>query len=166
MLSSKIHFFVIYLPQCRPTSLPVWHIFVVQLLSHVWLFVTHGLQHTRLPVLHHLPELAQTCGYWISDAIQPSHPLSSFSPLAFNLTASYTNKKFLPSSSLNCRNVPEEWECPHSKGRSPSLMCGNDGGVVFSSVPGEIFFLKVNLDFMEQHSALVNIFTISYSALL
>ena len=27
------------------------------------------------PVLHHLPELAQTFVHWVSDAIQPSHPL-------------------------------------------------------------------------------------------
>ena len=29
------------------------------------------------PVLHHLPELAHTQFHWISEAIQPSHPLSS-----------------------------------------------------------------------------------------
>ena len=33
------------------------------------------------PVLHYLPELAQTHVYWIGDAIQPSHPLPSPSPL-------------------------------------------------------------------------------------
>ena len=38
-----------------------------------------------LPVLHHLLELAQTHVHWVSDAIQPSHPLSSPSP-AFNLS--------------------------------------------------------------------------------
>ena len=37
------------------------------------------------PVLHHLPELAQYV-YWVSDAIQPSHPLSSPSP-AFYLSS-------------------------------------------------------------------------------
>ena len=36
-------------------------------------------------VLHHLPELAQTHIHWISDAIQPSHPLISSSLPAFNL---------------------------------------------------------------------------------
>ena len=35
------------------------------------------------PVLHHLPELAQTHVHWVGDAIQPSHPLSSPSPPAF-----------------------------------------------------------------------------------
>ena len=34
------------------------------------------------PVLHHLPEFAQTHVHWISDAIQPSYPLSPPSPLA------------------------------------------------------------------------------------
>jgi len=37
------------------------------------------------PVHHQLPELAQTHVHWVSDAIQPSHPLSSPSP-AFNLS--------------------------------------------------------------------------------
>ena len=37
------------------------------------------------PVLHHLPEFDQTHVYWVSDAIQPSHPLSPRSPLALNL---------------------------------------------------------------------------------
>ena len=37
-----------------------------------------------LPVHHHLPELAQTHVHWVSDAIQPSHPLSSPSPPAPN----------------------------------------------------------------------------------
>ena len=37
------------------------------------------------PVLHHLPELSQTHVHWSSDAIQPSRPLLSPSPPAFNL---------------------------------------------------------------------------------
>ena len=38
-----------------------------------------------VPVHHHLLEFAQTHVHWVSDAIQPSHPLSSPSPPAFNL---------------------------------------------------------------------------------
>ena len=37
------------------------------------------------PVIHHLPELAQTQVHQVGDAIQPSHPLSSTFP-AFNLS--------------------------------------------------------------------------------
>ena len=38
------------------------------------------------PVLHHLLELIQTQVHWVSDAILPTHPLSSPSPPAFNLS--------------------------------------------------------------------------------
>ena len=37
-----------------------------------------------LPVHHQLPELTQTHVHWVSDAIQPSHPLLSPSLPAFN----------------------------------------------------------------------------------
>ena len=39
-----------------------------------------------LPVHHQLPEFAQTHIHWVSDAIQRSHPLSSPSPPALNLS--------------------------------------------------------------------------------
>ena len=39
-----------------------------------------------LPVHHQLPEFTQTHVLWVSDAIQPSRPLSSPSPPAFNLS--------------------------------------------------------------------------------
>ena len=38
------------------------------------------------PVLHYLPEFVQTHVHQVGDAIQPSHPLSSPSPFAFNLS--------------------------------------------------------------------------------
>ena len=39
-----------------------------------------------LPVHHQLWEFTQTHVHWVGDAIQPSHPLSSPSPPAFNLS--------------------------------------------------------------------------------
>ena len=39
-----------------------------------------------LPVHHQLPEFTQTHAHWVGDAIQPSHPLSSPSPPAPNLS--------------------------------------------------------------------------------
>ena len=39
-----------------------------------------------LPVHHQLPEFTQTLVHRVGDAIQPSHPLSSPSPPAFNLS--------------------------------------------------------------------------------
>ena len=39
-----------------------------------------------LPVRHQLPGFTQTHVHWVRDAIQPSHPPSFPSPLAFNLS--------------------------------------------------------------------------------
>ena len=38
------------------------------------------------PVHHQFPEFTQINVHWVSDAMQPSHPLSSPSPPAFNLS--------------------------------------------------------------------------------
>ena len=46
----------------------------------------HGLQHTRPPCLSPHPEFTQTHVHWVGDAIQPSHPLSSLSSPALNLS--------------------------------------------------------------------------------
>ena len=56
----------------------------VQLLSHVRLFVTPWTAACQASH-HQLPEFTQTHVHWVSNAIQPSHPLSSPSP-AFNLS--------------------------------------------------------------------------------
>ena len=48
----------------------------VQSLSHVRLFATPWIA-ACLPVRHQLPEFTQTHVHRVSDAIQPSHPLSS-----------------------------------------------------------------------------------------
>ena len=55
----------------------------VQLLSCVWLFATPWIA-ACLPVHHQLLESTQTHVHRVSDAIQPSHPLSSPSPPAPN----------------------------------------------------------------------------------
>ena len=49
------------------------------------------------PVLPHLLERAQTQVHWVGDAIQPSHPLSSTSPPAFNLFQSFLMSQPFPS---------------------------------------------------------------------
>ena len=56
----------------------------------------HGLQHTML--IHCLQEFAQIHVHWVSDAIQPSHPLPSPSPLAFNLSQHQGLFKWVGSS--------------------------------------------------------------------
>ena len=51
-----------------------------------------------LPVHYQLPEFTQTHVHWVSDAIQPSHPLSSPSPPAFNLSQHQSLFKQVSSS--------------------------------------------------------------------
>ena len=50
----------------------------------LWLFMVGSTP--GFPVHHQLLEFAQTNVQWVGDAIQPSHPLSSTSPPAFNLS--------------------------------------------------------------------------------
>ena len=60
----------------------------VQSLSRVRLFETPWISARQaamsIPVHHQLPEFTQTSVHQVSDAIQPSHPLSSPSPPALN----------------------------------------------------------------------------------
>ena len=58
-----------------------------------------------LPVHHQLPEFTQTHVHWVSDAIQPSHPLSSPSPPGFNLSRI---RVFFSESVLHIR-WPKYW---------------------------------------------------------
>ena len=51
-----------------------------------------------LPVHHQLPEFTQTHVHWVSDAIQPSHPLLSPSPPALNLSQHHCLFKWVSSS--------------------------------------------------------------------
>ena len=50
-----------------------------------------------LPVHHQLPESTQTHVHWVGDAIQPSHPLSSSSPPALNLSQHQSLCKWVSS---------------------------------------------------------------------
>ena len=90
---------------CSPRQPPYFH--VLKLLSPIWLYlemeskwviklvyccsVTKSyptpcdpIDCSSIPVLHYLPEFAQMHVRWVSDAIEPSHPLPPSSPLAFN----------------------------------------------------------------------------------
>ena len=51
-----------------------------------------------LPVHHHLPDSTQTHVHWVGDAIQASHPLSSPSPPALNLSQHQGLFKWVSSS--------------------------------------------------------------------
>ena len=51
-----------------------------------------------LPVHHQLPEFTQTHVHWVGDAIQPSHPLLSPSPLPFNVSQHQSLFQWVSSS--------------------------------------------------------------------
>jgi len=65
------------------------------------------------PVLHHLPELAQTHVHWVCNAIQPSHPLVPFSSCLQSFPASGS----FPMMTLQIR-WPKYWSFSFSM--SPS----------------------------------------------
>ena len=62
----------------------------VQSLSSIRLFATLWTAARQASLSIQLPKLAQTHVHWVRDAIQPSHPLSSPSPPAFNLSQHQT----------------------------------------------------------------------------
>ena len=68
----------------KSTALLRW--VVVQLLSPVQLCNPMDCSMPDFPVFHYLLEFAQAHAHWVSDAIQPSHPLSSPSPPALSLS--------------------------------------------------------------------------------
>ena len=80
------------LSSLHPSSLPSLgqpsssHIIQFSSVSRVWFFAIPWTAARQASVHHQLPELAQTHVHWVSDAIQPSHSLSSPSPPAFNLS--------------------------------------------------------------------------------
>ena len=57
------------------------------------------------PVLHYFPELAQTHVHWAGAAIQPSHPLSSPSPLP----SLFPSIKVFSTESALCIRRPKYW---------------------------------------------------------
>ena len=88
-----------------PNIIP-WNIFssiltLLRVFNHEWIFRSHQIRSVTqscqtlchpmnsstpgLPVHHQLPEFTETHVHRVSDAIQPSHPLSSPSPPAPNL---------------------------------------------------------------------------------
>ena len=73
---------IIYLPELKPTN-DFLLLFSQSVLSDSYRV---DCSTPGFPVLHHLPELAQTHVHWVSDAIQPSHSLSSLSTPAFDLS--------------------------------------------------------------------------------
>ena len=93
------------------------------------------------PVLQYLPKFAQTHVHWVSDAIQPSPPLSSPSNPAFNLSQ---HQVFSNESALHIR-WPKYWS--FSFNISPS-----------KKIPRLIFFRLDWLDLLTVQGTLKSLF--------
>ena len=80
----------------------------------------HGLQHARLPCPSPTPEVySNSC--LISDAIQPSHPLSSPSPPAFNLSQHQGGFQWVSSSHQAAKGLEFQLQLSPSNGH-PGLI--------------------------------------------
>ena len=65
----------------------------------------HGLQHTKPPCPSPTSEFTQTHVHWVSDAIQPPHPL--LSPLL--LPSIFSNIRVFTNESVLCIRWPRYW---------------------------------------------------------
>ena len=81
----------------------------------------HESQHTRLPVHHQLPEFTQTHVHRVSDAIQPSHPLSSPSPPAPNPSQHQSLFQWVNSAHEVAKVLKFQLQC-HSLQKIPGLI--------------------------------------------
>ena len=89
MLKNKLLFFAIFFPKHLIEQWKRWTQILISCCSVVQSYPTLGdpmdCSTPGFPVLHHLPEFAQTHIHQIGDAIQPSHPLLPPSPPALSL---------------------------------------------------------------------------------
>ena len=86
-------------------------------------------------VHHRLLELTQTQVHWVDNAIQPSHPLSSLSPLTFNLSQHQGLFKWVSSSHQVAKVL--EFQLQHQSFQSilrtdffwDGQVCSNNGNI-------------------------------------
>ena len=76
-----------------------------QSLSRVWLCDPMNCNTLGLPFYHQLPEFTQTHVHWVSNAIQPSHPLLSPFPPIPNPSQHQT----FSNESILCIRWPKYW---------------------------------------------------------
>ena len=122
----KVHIMHCFYFLCSNYPLPPYS---VQSLAQSCPTLCDPMKHSTqgLPVHHQLPEFTQTHVHWVGDAIQPSHPLSSPSPPAFNLSQHhiFSNESGLRISSVqfSCSVVSESLrphESQHARAPCPS----------------------------------------------
>ena len=94
-----------------------------------------------LPAHHQLPESTQTHVHWVGDAIQLSHPLSSPSPPALNLSQDQGLFKWVSSSHqvakvLEFQLQHQSFCCSHAFRETNTQKDNADSGVQFITPAG------------------------------
>ena len=84
----------------QPLWRTVWRLLQFSSVAQSCLTICNLMDYSTpgLPVHHQLPEFTQTHVYWVGDMIQPTHPLSSPSPPAHNLSKHQGLFKWVSSS--------------------------------------------------------------------
>ena len=110
-----------------------YEVVVVQLLSHVRLCDPMDCSIAGFPVLHHLPEFAQTHVHRVGDSIQPSHPLL----LPLFLPSVFPSIRVFSSESALRISWPKYWSFSSSISASSEysglVSCGLTGLVFLQS---------------------------------
>ena len=96
--NAKLTWFTKAIQECLKITLPLYWAIVRSLFSSAQLCLTlcnpMDCSMPGLPVHCQLPEFTQTHVHWVGDAIQSSHPLSSPSPPALNISQHQGNQVF------------------------------------------------------------------------
>ena len=118
------------LPWCQSCDIEVTSKYLsvqfssVHSLSHVWLCNPMDYSMPGFSVHHQLPEFTQTHVYWVNDAIQPSHPLSSPSLPSFNLSQHQGLFKWVSSSNQVAKLLEFQHRPPNEYSGLISLRMG------------------------------------------
>ena len=126
----------IYIPTNNLQGFPFLHIFSSVAQSCQTLCHPMDCSMPGFPVHHQLPESTQTHVHQVNDAIQPSHPLSSPSPPALNLSQHQGLFQWLGSSHQVAKVLNFQFQHQSFQWvfRTDLL---SDGLVVFSCGPGD-----------------------------
>ena len=124
---------------------------VVQLLSCVWLCDPTDCSTPGFPVFRHLLKTAQTHVHWVSEAIEPPHPLSSPSSPAFN----FSQHSSLFSELALCIRWPKCWSFSFSISRSNKY-----SGLISFGIDGfDLFVLQgTHKSLLQPHSSKASFF--------
>ena len=122
----------------------------------------HDCSMPGFPVHHQLPEFIQTHILWVWDHIQPSHPLSSHSPLAFSLSQHQGLFTWVSSSHQVAKVL--EFQCQHQSFQFFSASVNLSASIIYYGLEGmslwgsmtvqSVWYPEVGLDLMDHKSHL------------